>query len=160
MRHNLVAALSDRRHYLRCVVVHQAIGVVRGGQLQLIEELQQPPDADAIAIVTPGIVAMRLRLARLRRVVTQAGTEGEPFDVGGDDECEALAARPAVVAPLRERYKIVAVVLRQELQIVISRTYSPPAWRSTAKTMPRSSTNTSLICAVLTGEPYGLGAIK
>src|SRR5207253_10764366 len=95
------------------------------------------------------------------RIVPKAGAVGEPFDVGSDDEGEPLAARPAVVASLRQRHIVVAVMLRQQrLQIAISRMYSPPAWRSTAKTMPRSSTNTSLICAVGRCEPSGFGGTK
>jgi len=73
---------------------------VRRGQLQLVEELQQPPDADAVAVVAPGIVAVRLRLAGLRGIMAEPGTEGEPFDIGGEDESEALVARPAVVFSL------------------------------------------------------------
>ena len=95
---------------------------MRDWQLELIEELEQPPYADAIAVVAPGVVAMRLRLAGLGRIVAQPRAEGEPFDVGGDDEREALAAGPAVVAPLGQRYEVVAAVLWQErLQSAISR---------------------------------------
>jgi hypothetical protein len=118
---DLVAALADRGHHLRGVFVDQAVGVVRRRQLQLIEELEQPPDADAVAVVAPGIVAMRLRLAGLRGVVTEAGAECEPLDVRRDDEGESLAARPAVVAPLRQRDEVVAAVLGKErLQRLIS----------------------------------------
>jgi hypothetical protein len=64
---------------------------------------------------------MRLRLTALRRIVPEPGAEGEPFDVGGDDEGQALAAGPAVVAPFRQRKIVVAAVLRQErLQMLIS----------------------------------------
>src|SRR5437773_7781162 len=104
---------------------------------------------------------MRLRLAGLGRVVSEAGAKGEPLDVGGDDKGKALAFGPAVVAPLRQRHIVVAAVLRQQwLQRLISSAYRPPACRSTANTMPRSSTNTSLICAVGTGEPCGVGGMK
>ena len=57
---------------------------------------------------------MRLRLAELRRVVSEAGAEGEPFHVGGEQEREPLAVRPAVVLALRQRNEVVAVVLRKE----------------------------------------------
>ncbi len=114
MRHHLVAALADRRHHLRRVFVEQAVGVVRGRQLELVEQLEQPPYADAVAVVAPGIVAVGLRLALLRRIVTEPGAEGEPLDVGGQHEREALAARPAVVLALRQRDEVVAVVLRQQ----------------------------------------------
>jgi hypothetical protein len=87
---------------------------VRRRQAELVEELEQPPDADAVAVVAPRIVAMRLRLGGLRRVVTEAGAEREPLDVRRDDEGESLAARPAVVAPLRQRDEVVAAVLGKE----------------------------------------------
>ena len=71
---------------------------------------------------------MRLRLAGFRRIVAEARAEGEPFDIGGDDERQTLATRPVVVAPLGQRHIVVAVLLwQQRLQSVISRTYSPPA---------------------------------
>jgi hypothetical protein len=64
---------------------------------------------------------MGLRLAGLGRIVSEAGAESEPFDVGGDDEGEALAFRPAVVAPLRQRNVVIPAVLgKQRLQMLIS----------------------------------------
>ena len=100
MRNHFVAAPANRRHHLRRILVQQAVRAVRRRQLQLVEELEQPPDADAVTVVAPGVVAMGLRLAGLRRVVAEAGAEGEPLDVGRYDEREALAGRPRVVAPL------------------------------------------------------------
>ncbi len=114
VRDHFVAALADRRHHLRRVVVDERVGVVRGRQLQLVEEVEQAPDADAVAVVAPGVVAVRLRLAGLRRVVAEPGAEGKPLDVGGEDEGEALSARPAVVLPFDQRDKIIAAVLRQQ----------------------------------------------
>src|SRR5260221_12731853 len=161
MPHDLVAALADRRHDLRRVVVHQAVGVVRRRQAQLVEQLEQAPDADAVAIVAPGIVAVRLRLAGLGRVMAEAGAEGEPFHAAREDEGKALAIWPTLVGPLGKRYIVVAVVLRQQrLQMLISRAYKPPAWPSTANTIPRASTKTSVICAVGTFDPSGLGGTK
>jgi len=126
MRHDLVAPLADRRHHLRGVLVDQAVRVVRRRQLQLVEQLEQAPDADAVAVIAPGIVAMRLRLAALRRIVTEAGAEREPLDVRRQDEGKApcfsiRTAGPAIVAPLRQRDEVVAAVLGKErLQRLIS----------------------------------------
>ena len=92
-------ALED----LRRVVVEQAVGVVRERHLQLVGEIEEPPDADAVAVVAPRVVALRLRLAVLRVVVAAALAEREALDVGGDAEREALAAGPAVVLALGER---------------------------------------------------------
>src|SRR5688572_15410675 len=87
---------------------------MRRRKLELVEQLEQAPHTDAVAVVAPGVVAMRLRLAGFRRVVSQACAEGEPLDVGGEEEGEPLAARPAVVFTFRQRNEVVAAVLRQE----------------------------------------------
>ena len=161
VRNDLVAAPADGVGDLRRVLVDQAVRAVPGGELELVQQVEQAPDADPIAVVAPGIIAVRLRLAGLRRVVAEARAEGEPLDVGGDGEREPPALGPCVVAPRRQGRIVIAVVLRQQrLQILISSAYSPPAWRSTAKTMPRSSTNTSLICAVGRCDPSGFGGTK
>ena len=66
---------------------------------------------------------MRLRLARLGRIVPQARAVGEPLDVGGEDERQPLAAGPAVVLALRERNEAVAIVLGEKAQS----TFAPEA---------------------------------
>jgi hypothetical protein len=71
---------------------------------------------------------MGLGLAGLCRVVPEPGAVGEPFDVGGEDEREPLAAGPAVVLPLRERNEVVAVVLREKAQS----TFAPEAFTTGA----------------------------
>jgi hypothetical protein len=118
MPDHLVAALAHRGHDLRRVVVYQAVGVVRGGQLELVEELEQPPHADAVAVVAPRVVALRLRLAHLGGVMPQAGAEGVPLDVGGNAEGEPPAAWPAVVLALRQRDVVVALVLGKERSLL------------------------------------------
>src|SRR5882762_2999920 len=114
MGDDLVAALADRRHDLRRVVVKQAVGIVRGGQLELVEQLEQAPYADAIAVVAPRVIAVRLGLAGLGRIVPEAGAIGEPLDIAGEQAREPLAAGPAVVLALRQRHEVIAAVLRQQ----------------------------------------------
>src|SRR5882762_1235357 len=114
MGDDLVAALADRRHDLRRVVVKQAVGIVRGGQLELVEQLEQAPYADAIAVVAPRVIAVRLGLAGLGRIVPEAGAIGEPLDIAGEQERQPLAAGPAVVLALRQRHEVIAAVLRQQ----------------------------------------------
>jgi hypothetical protein len=72
------------------------------GHVELFGQIEQPPDADAVAVVAPGIVALRLRLAVLGVVVASAFAESKDLDVGRDAECEPLAPRPAVVLALGE----------------------------------------------------------
>src|SRR5512134_2033072 len=112
MRDHLVAALADGVGNLRRGVVDQAVGAVSGGKAKVVQQIEQTPDADAVAVVAPGVVAVRLRLAELGRVVAEARAVREPLDVGGDEEREALAARPAVILALDYWKKIVAAVLR------------------------------------------------
>src|SRR5581483_5243956 len=101
----------------------------------------------------------------LGRVVAESRAEGEPLDVRRQHEREPLASRPGVVFSFAERDEVVARVLGQQglralAQSFISSEYSPPAWRSTANTTPRSSTNTSLICAAPADEPCGAGGMN
>src|SRR5258707_4679711 len=103
MRYDLVAALADRRHDLRRVVVDQAVGVVRRRQAQLVEQLEQAPDADAAAVVAPGIVAVRLRLARVRRVLAHAGGASATIHRARDDSSDAPCLRAAVIAARSEQ---------------------------------------------------------
>ena len=112
VRDHLVAAPADRVGDLRRIVVDQAVGAVPGGQAELVQQVEQAPDADAVAVVAPGIVAVRLRLAGLGRIVPQPRAEGEPLDVRGEQERQALAARPAVVFAFNQRNEVVAAVLR------------------------------------------------
>src|SRR6266705_1817659 len=112
---DLVPARAYAREDLRRVVVEQAVGVVRERQLQLVCEVEQAPDADAVAVVAPGIVALRLRLARLGVVVPEPRAEGEALDVGGDAECQALAPRPGIILALGDRNVVVERVPREKI---------------------------------------------
>jgi hypothetical protein len=40
------------------VLIEHAVDVVRCGQLQLVEEAQQAPDAHPVAVITPRVVAL------------------------------------------------------------------------------------------------------
>src|SRR5256885_1150997 len=84
LRDHLVAAPADGVGDLRRVLVDEAVGAMAGWQAKLVQQVEQAPDADAVAVVAPRVVAMRLRLAGLRRVVAETAAEGEPLDVGGD----------------------------------------------------------------------------
>lgn len=79
------------------------------------EQVEQAPDADAIAVIPPPIIAMGLWLVDLGGVVAETRVEREPLDVGRHHEGEALAVRPGIVGALRQWNVIVAIVLRQEI---------------------------------------------
>src|SRR3954470_6338716 len=110
----LIAAPADGVGDLRCIVVHEAVGAVPCGQAELVEQLERAPYADPVAVVPPGIVSVRLRLADLRRIVAEPRAEGEPLDVRRKSEREPLAERPRVRLAFGKGAKIVARVLRQQ----------------------------------------------
>src|SRR2546426_10169848 len=87
--------------------------IVRERPLQVLGEVERPPDPDAVAVVAPGVVPLRLGLARLGVVVSESRAEGKALDVGGDAEREPLAARPGVILPLGDRRVVVARVPRE-----------------------------------------------
>jgi len=103
MSDDLVASCADSREDLRRVVVEQAVVVVRERQLELFGKVEQPPDADAVAVVAPGVVALRLRFARLGVVVAQPRAKSKAFDVGRNAEREAFPAGPGIVLALGDR---------------------------------------------------------
>src|SRR6185295_16140322 len=97
-----VAAGFDLLHDLRVVVADAAVQQDGGGQLQLVEDLEQPPVADPVAVVAPGEVTRGL-LAAADRIHPQPSAEREMLDIERDVEGEPLASRPAVVFPLDDR---------------------------------------------------------
>ena len=62
---DLVAAGANALENLRRLVVEQGIGIVHERNAKFVGEIEQPPDADAIAVVAPGVIALGLRLAVL-----------------------------------------------------------------------------------------------
>jgi len=91
---HFIAARADLVGDLRIIFVQQRIDVVRRRQLELLEQIEQPPDADAVAVVAPGVVALLLRLAFLGRIPAGAFAIGVDLDVGGGARMPA-ACRPA-----------------------------------------------------------------
>src|SRR5262249_44086150 len=65
----------------------------------LIQDFEQAPIADPVAVVAPGEIARGL-LAAAHRIHSQPGAEGEMLDIERHIEGEPLASRPAVVRPL------------------------------------------------------------
>src|SRR5262245_42883438 len=93
------------------VLVEQRVDVVGRGQLELLEQVEQAPDADAVAVVAPGVIALLLRLALLRGVPAGALAIGVDLDVGGHAERQALAAGPGIVLALADAGVALAFVL-------------------------------------------------
>ena len=110
---HVVAALFDLLDDVRVVVADRAVEKNGGRKLQLVEDLEQAPVADPVAVVAPGPVARGLRAAAVVRVHAEAGAEREMLDVEGDVEREPLAPGPGVVPPLGDRQELVASVTWQ-----------------------------------------------
>src|SRR6266446_3677195 len=88
---HVVAAGFDLFNDLRVVIADAAVQKNRGGQFELVQDFEQAPIADSVAVVAPGEIARGL-LAAANRIHPQPGAEGEP-----------LASRPAVVFALDDR---------------------------------------------------------
>src|SRR5262249_13985731 len=109
---HVVAARFDLLDDLRIVVADAAVEQDGGRQLQLVENFEQPPVSDAIAVVAPSEVARGL-LAGVVRVHPDPGAEREMLDVEGDVERELLAAGPGIVRPLDDRRIVIAGMARK-----------------------------------------------
>src|SRR5262249_54542191 len=71
-------------------------------QFELVQDFEQAPVPNPVAVVAPGEIARRL-LAAAHRIHPQAGPEREMLDVERDIEGEPLASRPTVVFQLDDR---------------------------------------------------------
>ena len=97
---HLVPARFDLLDDLGVVVADAAVQQDGRGKLELIEHLEEPPVADAVAVVAPREVAGRLLAAAVGRIHSQPGAEGEMLDIERDIERQPLSARPLVTGPL------------------------------------------------------------
>ena len=110
---DLVAARAHRRHHLRAVIIDGGVDQMIAGELELVEQLEQPPHADAVAVIAPTVVAVVGRRGLRGDEMPEALPEGEMLDVQGDVNGEALALGPGIIRPLGDGRVIVASVRRQ-----------------------------------------------
>ena len=82
------------------------------GQLQLVEQLEKPPNANAVSIVAPRVVAMAGRRTLHAQHVTKTTPEREMLDIESDMDREPPAAWPGVVSALGDRRIVVTAVSR------------------------------------------------
>src|SRR6266480_2770076 len=71
------------------------------------------PEADAVAVVAPRVVAMALRCRGARRVDAETRSKGEEFDVVAEGDGEPSALGPFVLRPLVNRDVVIAAVRRE-----------------------------------------------
>src|SRR5688572_1186549 len=100
MRANVVATLFDPLDNVGCIFAHQAIEQMRRRQAQFVEHAEDAPDPDPKPVISPGIIALGLRPASLRRIGAATCQKGEPLDVESDVKGKTLAAGPAEIRPL------------------------------------------------------------
>src|SRR5215470_15688203 len=98
----VVTAGFDLFDDLGVVIADAAVEKNRSGQLELVQDLEQAPIADSVAVVAPGEIARGL-LAAAHRIHPEAGAEGEMLDIERDVEGEPLASGPVVVFALDDR---------------------------------------------------------
>ena len=99
----LISPGADTGRDLRGVVVHGSIHQVAGRQVKFVEQVENTPDADAQAVIPPGIIAHVRRGARVGRGMAQAFSETEMLDIQGDIDGQPLAVRPVVVCASADR---------------------------------------------------------
>src|SRR5262249_10636502 len=107
---DLVAARAQPGRDVRALVVHRGVHLRLDGEAELVEQLEQPPHADAVAVVAPAVHAVARRLVGRRDGRALADAEAERLDVHRHVDGEAAAARPRVVGPRDDAGVAVAVV--------------------------------------------------
>src|SRR5215510_14788752 len=83
---------------------------MRGRQIQLLEQIEHAPDADPVAVVTPGVIALLLRLALLCRIPARALAIGIDLDIGRDAKGQPLAVGPGIVLALTDDRIFIAIM--------------------------------------------------
>src|SRR5262249_59979462 len=77
---------------------------------ELVEQLEEPPDAHAVAVVAPAVDAVALRLIGRRDGRALADAEAEGLDVERDVDGQPPATGPRVVRSCRDVGVVVAPV--------------------------------------------------
>src|SRR5215207_9385677 len=72
MRAYVVAAVLYPLNHIGSMLTNQAVEQHRGRELQFVEHAEYAPDADAKAVIAPGIIALGLRAATLRGISAAA----------------------------------------------------------------------------------------
>src|SRR5271156_1676558 len=96
MRDDLVAASAERGDQLRRLVVERRIDEHRGGQIEGIEGVAQPPRADAIAVVAPGEIEHVGLAERGRELRAEPGAELESLEIEREVDRKPLVSWPAI----------------------------------------------------------------
>ena len=110
---DLVAARAQALGDVGRRLVDLGVHLRLGGQAELVEQVEDAPDADAIAVVAPAVDAVALGLVGRGDGRALADPEAEGLDVEGQVDGEPAPARPGVVGSPRDVRVLVASVRGQ-----------------------------------------------
>ena len=99
---DLVSSPPQRLRDVRAEVVDRGVHLRLGGDPELVEELEEAPDPDPIAVVPPRVDAVALGLVRRGDGRALAAAETERLDVERDVDREPPTVRPAVVGAIED----------------------------------------------------------
>ena len=80
MPDDLVAALAEGRDQFRAIIVERRVEEDGDGKAERLEQVEQPPGADAVAVVAPGVV-QHVGLVGGRKLGAEPLAEGEVLEV-------------------------------------------------------------------------------
>src|SRR5690554_430634 len=111
MADDFVAARLDPIEDLRVLTQYTGIGVVRSRQAHLVQQVEEVPLADAVPVIAPGEIPVRLRCVQRGAIASKALTEAKYLDIVAHAHCQPLPAWPFIFRPLRQRGIGIAPVL-------------------------------------------------
>ena len=117
VRDQLPAALRRRHHDLRMPLAQDAVDGAARRHLGLVENVVEPPDADAMAVLAPGVI-VEVGNARRQQPLVDRRPAGEVrpvvvlgqlpvFQIERDHQRQPLAVRPFQRLSLRHRHVVV-----------------------------------------------------
>jgi len=153
MRDVFVAALVEPFHQIRARFRHSRIDVVRRWQIVRVQQIEIRQDANAIAVLPPSIVALRLRRILHGAVATQSRAEGKMLDVIAQSEGDPPTIWPLIHRPLVDRAVAAPVVMRKLHAILLAmRQASHRAWRLATDSRLRTGTGHGMDACVRWGK--------
>ena len=105
-----VAAPVEPLDDIGAVFEHRRVDVVRAGQGELVEKVEVVPDADPVAVIAPGVIALVLRDIGPGRIAAEPAPEREMLDIVAEEHGEPLALGPVIDRPPGDRDVVVAVM--------------------------------------------------
>src|SRR5262249_41684548 len=100
---NVIATRFDLLDDLGVVIANTTVQQDRRGQLQIVQDFEQAPISDSVAVVAPSEVSRRLLAGAVGGIHANAGAEREVFDIERHVERQPLSIGPRIVPPLDDR---------------------------------------------------------